>query len=532
MLQEINCEKFIEPKITFDEGLNTVLGDNVSTNSIGKSTFLMILDFVFGGDTFLEKDSGSIKQLGHLTFNFSFFFNDKIYYYSRQTSAPELVQVCDSNYNKTTELELSNYKNELNQNYGIVSNSTFRNTVSLYSRIWGKDNYSVDKPLLAFSKEPEAASVQRIIKLFGLYNRIEETEKQLKEKKEAKIALNKAIKQNYIPKITKTQFNKNTSQLESIESEIKDIKDNILKFALNTEELTNKEVLSLKIEKNGLLKEKSLLDNKISRIDQNLNQKSIKSKHLQSLSKFFDNPNEERISEIENFHSKIGSILNRELKSAKQLLVEERDLFTSKIEELDLKIETLTKDVSSPKFIVDKIYELTIDANKVKIENKYYQEKLDIAEKVKEKELNVDTLYDELLKKIEQAINTELISINEKIHTKQKKIPSITLKRTSYNFDHSSNTGTGKSFADLIEFDLSILKLTDLPFVIHDSILFKNIEDIAVDKIIEQYTNFKKQIFISLDGINKFNSQSIKILEEAKVLQLSKDRKLFNKDWS
>ena len=133
---------------------------------------------------------------------------------------------------------------------------------------------------------------------------------------------------------------------------------------------------------------------------------------------------------------------------------------------------------------------------------------------------------------IEVKINKELIEINEKIHDKGKKIPKIRLERKIYQFDHSSNTGTGKSYADLIEFDLAILKLTVLPFLIHDSILFKNIEDVAVDKIIEQYSNFGNQIFISIDGIGKYDSKSIKILNESKVLELSKDRKLFNKDWS
>ena len=76
MLKEINCDQFIEPKIEFTNGLNTVLGDDISTNSIGKSTLLMILDFVFGGSTFLSKNSGSLKHFGHLIFKFKFLFND------------------------------------------------------------------------------------------------------------------------------------------------------------------------------------------------------------------------------------------------------------------------------------------------------------------------------------------------------------------------------------------------------------------------------------------------------------------------
>ncbi|MFL0146601.1 DUF2326 domain-containing protein, partial [Tenacibaculum maritimum] len=132
---------------------------------------------------------------------------------------------------------------------------------------------------------------------------------------------------------------------------------------------------------------------------------------------------------------------------------------------------------------------------------------------------------------VQVQINNELIRINKEIHTENKKTPSIKLKRNSYTFDHSTNTGTGKSFADLIEFDLTILKLTELPFLIHDSVCFKNIEDFAVDKIIEQYINFDKQIFIALDGINKYSKESQKKLKENSVIELSETNKLFNRDW-
>ena len=42
MLREIICDKFKEKKIEFHDGLNVVLGDEQGSNSIGKSTFLMI----------------------------------------------------------------------------------------------------------------------------------------------------------------------------------------------------------------------------------------------------------------------------------------------------------------------------------------------------------------------------------------------------------------------------------------------------------------------------------------------------------
>ena len=57
MLTQIICDKFLKQPLTFSDGLNCVLGDDCATNSIGKSSFLMIIDFVFGGDDYLNQVS-------------------------------------------------------------------------------------------------------------------------------------------------------------------------------------------------------------------------------------------------------------------------------------------------------------------------------------------------------------------------------------------------------------------------------------------------------------------------------------------
>jgi uncharacterized protein YydD (DUF2326 family) len=54
MLIEIESDAFRVPKIIFHEGLNVVIGDNQAANSIGKSSFLMVVDFVFGGSSLTE----------------------------------------------------------------------------------------------------------------------------------------------------------------------------------------------------------------------------------------------------------------------------------------------------------------------------------------------------------------------------------------------------------------------------------------------------------------------------------------------
>ncbi len=46
-----------------------------------------------------------------------------------------------------------------------------------------------------------------------------------------------------------------------------------------------------------------------------------------------------------------------------------------------------------------------------------------------------------------------------------------------------------------------------IEFAIYDSPFFKNIGDVVMEKIIILYSTFKKQIFISIDGINRYSEQ-------------------------
>src|SRR5699024_6641101 len=140
---------------------------------------------------------------GKLTFNFKFLFGTQEYHFARQTENPEIVSVCDAQYNTLTEVSINEYTSILLEKYDITySHVSFRDVVSLFSRIWGKDNYSVDKPLLSFPKEAEEVSISRIIKLFGYYDKLVDATKKLKDKKDSKKFLNGAIRKNYIPKIT------------------------------------------------------------------------------------------------------------------------------------------------------------------------------------------------------------------------------------------------------------------------------------------------------------------------------------------
>ncbi len=73
----------------------------------------------------------------------------------------------------------------------------------------------------------------------------------------------------------------------------------------------------------------------------------------------------------------------------------------------------------------------------------------------------------------------------------------------------------------MILYDLALLELTRLPFVIHDSILFKNLSDNRVIKVFEEYEKSEKQIFVSFDKKNSYESGELKkTIENYTVIEL------------
>jgi len=138
MLIEIRCDKFREKTIDFHSGLNVVLGDSVATNSIGKSTLLMVIDFVYGGDSFLDHNKDVVDELGHHDYFFTFQFGKELAYFRRGTHTPDLVYKCDDKYSEAEPISIEEYTTFLKASYSLGGiELSFRSIVSLFSRVWG-----------------------------------------------------------------------------------------------------------------------------------------------------------------------------------------------------------------------------------------------------------------------------------------------------------------------------------------------------------------------------------------------------------
>jgi len=532
MLIEIKSDVFRKKEITFHSGLNVILGDEKASNSIGKSNLLLIVDFIFGGEQYIKHSVDVIRELGHHEFYFCFKF-DKKYKFKRATNDSKNIIKCNDNYEIIESISIDEFTKFLQEKYEInYVSSTFRSLVGLYLRIWGKNNYDMNKPLKTYENDSkEKVGIDILIKLFNKYNDLKDINDKIKQDTESKKTLDGMYKNEYAIKITQTQYKKNEIEIEKITSEIEDIKNNILKYVVNVEELIDKEILALKKEKNELLNKKNIDNNRLLRINRNLaSSNSLSNKHLKKLQDFFPNANIKQINLVESFHKKIKSILASEIRKNKKELEIKVSLIENDIKEIDNKILFHLKNNTNPSSVVNKVSDLITNLNELKSTNKTYREK-----ELKTK--NIKLSKEELIKKsekiihvIKNLINKEMVNVNMQIY-KNGISPIIEIETSKYFLNKPNDTGTGTSFMNLIIFDLAILKITKLPILAHDSILFKNIGNDIMENLIEYYNTFKKQIFISLDEHKKY-SNVLAILEQQKIIKLDSENVLFIKKWS
>lgn len=535
MLNEIICNEFKKKKVEFHLGLNTILGDDLGSNSIGKSTFLMIIDFVFGGKDYLLKSTDVQKNVGKHVIKFHFIFSGKDYYFSRDTNSNEKVNICDEKYNIKDEISLSKYCEFLKQKYQIdLYDTSFRDIVGRYSRIYGKENLNEKRPLDIISKEPSSKSINALLKLFDLYKNISELENLLREKEEALTTYKKAIKYNFIGSIGKRKYTRNLKEIQKLHEEelklINDLENNLLD--LNSEQA--EQLIQLKNKLSVLKRYRSKLIGDIVLLKEDIEgNTSLKNQKINELLDFFPKINIKKLVEIEDFHNEIRKVLKDELKKKKIELQGFLEIAEKDIEDIENKIKKTTQSDNLSKTVLKKYSEIQKRKEILQKENDSFETLNTLKNERDDTKKRRDDMKQEELGELYSKINNKMQEINDYIYDKKKKSPIISFDKDQYTFKTVDDTGTGTSYKSMIVYDLSVLELTELPILIHDSVLLKQISDEAIEKILLKYQSFKKQIFISLDKVSSYSDISKKVLKNCKVLELAPNgNELFGRSWN
>lgn len=531
MLIEISSDKFISngkvrEKIVLTKGLNIVIGDGDRSNSIGKSTFLMIIDFCFGGRDYVSKGEDIIYNVGHHVINYAFKFGKSKYYFSRNTKNLYDINKCDENYETIGKLTIKEFTDFLKDKYISKNDLSFRDIVSKYFRVYGRNVTKVKKPLNV-ADESEEKAINRLLKLYQCnFKNLEENLNLEKKKKESFESL---IKTGVQDKVGKREYDANEKSIQRIKTELLDVTNNFIGTD-EAEEIANlkSEVIKLRRQKTKVESEKKVVvDNETSLV---FDQEAIKA--------FFPDIKIKAISDIEKFHSKITKILEEEIQEEleqKQSIIE---IIDNQIKEIESKLSEYSKLGNISKKQLAFIQESQRELDELENQNKNYRLGVSLKEKSTEARDNLNNEIEKNIIEISDSLNNQMKLYNNKIFQNNKKVsPKISViknkqKKWNYSFGTEGDTGTGTANKALILFDLSILKQTELPAIIHDSFLFTDIANSTVSELLKLYNSFEKQVFISLTDKESY-SASEEIIEKNKVLSLSiGGNELFGRSWN
>lgn len=353
MLCEIRCKKFHQERIEFSSGLNVILGTNAGDNSIGKSTFMLIIDYVFGGNKYSDAVD-ILKNVGEHDICFKFKFANGEFNFARSIMERNTVWKCDQEYNKKEAIQLDEYCKWLSKMYDTdMYDLSFRNAVGRYIRVYGKENCNEKRPLQYFHKENDKESILVLLKLFERYKTIEEVALRADSSKKAYETFTKAQKLNYIAKIGKREYRNNEKEIERLSQEIENLSKELDSGLLDINSASSDEAIAIKNQLTQIKRLRSSIIGKLATIKENETYEfSSTTASTHELQKFFPNVNIKHIDEIENFHKKIALVFKKELHEERLNLERQIKDYNVTIEDLETKLKGLISNPNLSKIIL------------------------------------------------------------------------------------------------------------------------------------------------------------------------------------
>lgn len=541
MLKTIQCDKFIErnrvrPPIIFKQGLNTLLGDEFAANSIGKSTFLMIIDFVFGGNDYVTKSINAQANIGSHTINFSFEFSDRLHYFSRSTTDPSQVNICDEHYQPLSVISKDDYTRFLSQKFNLdLPGLTLRNAISRFFRIYGRETLDPKLPLQNATKERQEAGIDGLLKLFDRYKFVAAQKKLTEQADLAEKSFKAAQKYNYLRAVTtKNDYKKSEKRIAELEREIqrlvRDSTEGFVSLEMIQAESSSELCQKLSVAKREYIKLTAELDS----LESDPRSRNTFQKDCENLQQFFPGVNIRKLEDIEQFHDKLTNILKQQFKEKMLSLQSMIDLAAEQVAQLELKITEIGNSPHVSHAILNKHAEKLKELQLLQDSNANYDKKEQLKQETKDLKDKLNALVLDLLDQTETEINELMVELNKLIDGGKKIAPHLNIKdATRYSFITPNDHGTGSQYKGLILFDLAVLHLTNLPLLVHDSIFLKQIEDGVQEEILKLYADTRKQVFIALDKKGSFTEKAQKILQQTTILNLYPGGgELFGRAWN
>lgn len=542
MLVEMFSPVFIEqgeirPTIRFKKGLNVVLGKEDGANSIGKSSAMLAIDFVFGGDTYLKSDG--VKHIGHHTIFFAFQFDGQKHYFARATEDADKVFLCKENYDLIgphwTKAEFVDWlKSQYHMDFDGLS---FRIALSSFFRIYGKDNTDERRPLRGIPGQDMEKSIAMLVALFDRNKDIQVYRQNLAEEKKKLDVFKEARKYHFVSNLVsgKDQYEENLALIRDLEIQLSTLTEQVDQG--HTEE---------EIEKG---KEKAQLDARRLMLETELQSKQRKLKlvtmsleyglypteaDLSALQEFFPGVNLRKLYEVERYHQKLAQILDEQFSTERQSIESEIASLDQQLAEVRTQISALGFIGNISKEFLDRHAEIKGKIDALKVQNEAFLTLKGLQDAKARADEILKKAIESILLEIETELNDKMREFDAQLHSEPRKAPYLRFDSYNrYKFETPDDTGTGSNFRSMIIYDLAVLFTTALPAVAHDSLILKNISDGAIDGIMKIYEKSEKQIFIAFDKQAAYTADTQAILERNCVLRLSDGNcELYGRPWN
>ena len=514
------------PPISFKEGLNVILGKEDGENSIGKSSALLAIDFLYGGNTYVRSDG--VLHEGHHTVYFTFKFGGDLFQFARDTMNPGVVSICDKNYSPTgKEWTTHFFCDWLKKMYGIdYMELSFRKILSSVFRIYGKTNIDETNPLKGFQGESKSESIEMLVKLFNKYSTIKHFKDQFTDEKDKLSAYKAARRYDFVSNLVggTSKLRENNLRIQELEKELDSLTTDDI--TVSDDELErNRQKNELQLNKLRLERSRKELQQKLRLLDLNLEFGLYPTEaDFSSLQRFFPSVDLRKLYEVERYHKKLASILDEQFSV-------ERETISQYVKELDNQIAAVQKSISDLGFdgrisneYLDKYTNLKNEIAMIRAQNTAYIKEKELESAKDQAMKNYQKSITDVLDEIQSALNGKMKEMNDTLYNDARKPPRIILRDfNSYSFETPDDKGTGSNYKAMVVYDLALLSLTNLPAVAHDSLVLKNVGDRVMDGIMRIYSQFDKQIFIAFDKHESYPETTKQTLEKNAVLRLSDD---------
>lgn len=543
MLKRISCDQFLEngvkrPPFEFKDGLNTILGNGQNSNSVGKSTLLMIIDFCFGGNDYVDKEKDTLENIGDHKINFEFVFNGKSYYFYRNTMRPDLVAQCGPEYRGGQLMKTETFKKWLLEKYQLNDTGlTFRQCISRFFRIYNRNTHNELRPLNATVREDDKTGIISLLRLFNEYSEIDKFERDERYAYENKIAFDAARRLNLGSIASnKTEYNDNKVELESLYKALKElIEDNDLGVT-DVDLVRAREKNELDSRRRKLRNQKRLLQKKLNDINFDkdyLDKDTISG--IQKLKEFFPNEEFKEIEEINTFYKEVKRIIKAEYSDTNKDVLDMIAIIDKEIDEITTTLSEYKEAPTVAQSVLDRHAELKARIKVLEESISNFDKKEQFTAEYNKHSESLKTVVAKHTNIIQSVINNDMTVYNNSFFDGSRIPPHLEINGlNSYAFYTPGDTGTGTRFKGVVLFDLSILKETKVPAIAHDSIIFGNVSHDTTNvlfKLYNQITN--KQVFVAFDAPDDEDEETRNLLYDRKVVQLFPGpRSLFGRQWN